>query len=185
MGSNGEVVIGYMGRLAAEKRVADMTNLADIPNTKLVIVGDGPARAEVEKQLPHAVFTGGLGGEDLPRAVASMDVFCSTGELETFCQAVQEAKACGLPVISPRKGGPIDLIDPSRTGWLYEPGDMTDFRSRVVDLVGDDYKRHAMGIAARASIENRTWENLCAELVEHYKEAIRLAGRSTRIRAVL
>jgi len=42
-----------------------------------------------------------------------------------------------------------------------------------------------MGIAARASIENRTWENLCAELVEHYKEAIRLAGRSTRIRAVL
>ena len=114
-----------------------------------------------------------------------MDVFCSTGELETFCQAVQEAKACGLPVISPRKGGPIDLIDPSRTGWLYEPGDMNDFRSRVVDLVGDDYKRHAMGIAARASIENRTWENLCAELVEHYKEAIRLAGRSTRIRAVL
>ena len=159
--------------------------IRDSPNTKLVIVGDGPARAEVEKQLPHAVFTGGLGGEDLPRAVASMDVFCSTGELETFCQAVQEAKACGLPVISPRKGGPIDLIDSSRTGWLYEPGDMTDFRSRVVDLVGDDYKRHAMGIAARASIENRTWENLCAELVEHYKEAIRLAGRSTRIRAVL
>lgn len=182
---NGEVVVGYMGRLAAEKRVADMAHLADIPNTKLVIVGNGPARSELEKQLPDAIFTGGLGGEDLPRAVASMDVFCSTGELETFCQAVQEAKACGVPVISPRKGGPIDLIDPSHTGWLYEPGDMADFRSRVVDLVGDDYKRRAMGVAARASIENRTWENLCSELVVHYEDAIRLAGRSTRIRAAL
>nr|WP_290126382.1 glycosyltransferase family 1 protein [Cutibacterium avidum] len=182
---NGEVVVGYMGRLAAEKRVADMAHLADIPNTKLVIVGNGPARSELEKQLPDAIFTGGLGGEDLPRAVASMDVFCSTGELETFCQAVQEAKACGVPVISPRKGGPIDLIDPSHTGWLYEPGDMADFRSRVVDLVGDDYKRRAMGVAARASIENRTWENLCNELVEHYEDAIRLSGHSTRARAAL
>lgn len=178
---NGETVIGYMGRLAAEKRVEDMAAVADIPGTRLVIVGRGPDRENLEKALPNAVFTGGLGGEDLPRAVATMDVFCSTGELETFCQAVQEAKACGVPVISPRKGGPIDLIDPSRTGWLYEPGDMDDFRSRVVDLVGDDYKRQAMGRAARASIEDRTWENVCAELVEHYEEAIRVGGCSHHV----
>ena len=173
---NGEVVVGYMGRLAAEKRVQDMAVLADIPGVKLVIVGHGPDRDQLEKQIPGAIFTGGLGGEDLPRAVASMDVFCSTGELETFCQAVQEAKACGVPVISPRRGGPIDLIDPSRTGWLYEPGNMDEFRSYVVDLVGDGYKRRAMGTAARASIEDRTWGHLCAELVGHYEEAIRIGS---------
>ena len=42
-----------------------------------------------------------------------------------------------------------------------------------------------MGVAARASIENRTWENLCSELVEHYEDAIRLSGHSTRARAAL
>ena len=79
-------------------------------------------------------------------------------------------------MISPRRGGPIDLIDPSRTGWLYEPGNMDEFRSYVVDLVGDGYKRRAMGTAARASIEDRTWGHLCAELVGHYEEAIRIGS---------
>lgn len=176
---NGQTVIGYMGRLATEKRVRDMAALRGIPGTRIVIIGHGPDRADLEKEIPEAVFTGGLVGEDLPRALASMDVFCSTGELETFCQAVQEAKASGLPVISPRRGGPIDLIDPSRTGWLYEPGDMDEFRSRVEDLVGDPYKRAAMGRAARASIEDRTWDHLCAELVEHYREAVRVGSLSS------
>lgn len=175
---NGETVIGYMGRLATEKRVEDMAALDGIPGTRIVIVGHGPSREALEKALPEAVFCGGLYGEELPRAVASMDIFCSTGELETFCQAVQEAKASGLPVVSPRRGGPIDLIDPSRTGWLYEPGNMAEFRERVTDLVGDPYKRAAMGRAARASIEDRTWENLCDELMEHYREAIRLGSLS-------
>lgn len=175
---HGEVVIGYMGRLASEKRVKDLSAVADVPGTQVVVVGQGPDRPALEEALPGAIFTGALGGEDLPRAVASMDVFCSTGELETFCQAVQEAKACGVPVVSPRKGGPIDLIDPSRTGWLYEPGDMAEFRRHVLDLVGDSYKRRAMGQAARASIEDRTWAHLCSELVDHYREAIRLGGRT-------
>ena len=178
-------IVGFVGRLAAEKGVHRLTALNDREDIQLVIVGDGPERPLLEAQLPNAFFTGSLGGEELAAAYASLDIFVHAGEFETFCQAIQEAKACGVPVISPRKGGPIDLIDPSRTGWLYEPGDMADFRSRVVDLVGDDYKRRAMGVAARASIENRTWQNLCSELVEHYKEAIRLAGRSTKIRAAL
>ncbi|MDN6660050.1 MAG: alpha-mannosyltransferase, partial [Acidipropionibacterium jensenii] len=76
----------------------------------------------------------------------------------------------------PRRGGPIELIDPSRTGWLYEPGNMTEFRERVTDLVGDPFKREAMGRAARASIEDRTWDHLCAELMDHYREAIRLGS---------
>jgi phosphatidylinositol alpha 1,6-mannosyltransferase len=129
------------------------------------------------------VFTGQLTGEDLPVALASLDLFVHTGELETFCQAIQEAKAAGLPVVAPRRGGPIDLIDQSRTGWLYRPGDLAAMRGHVVDLIGDDAKRSAFSTAARESVLGRTWEKVCAELVGHYRKAIRMSVRGHRIAA--
>ncbi|NLE18328.1 MAG: glycosyltransferase family 1 protein, partial [Propioniciclava sp.] len=123
---------------------------------------------------PDAVFTGQLRGEELAAAVASFDVFVTPGELETFGQTIQEAMASGLPVVAPASGGPVDLVDPSRTGWLYTPGDLLGLREHVADLVGDDAKRRAMGRSAREATEPRTWAAICAQLVEHYAEAIAL-----------
>ncbi|MEO5920812.1 MAG: GDSL-type esterase/lipase family protein [Pseudolysinimonas sp.] len=169
---NGEVVIGYVGRLAPEKQVADLRAIADLPGTRLVIVGDGPSRAALERALPNAVFLGFQGGEKLAEAVAGFDLFVHPGENETFCQTVQEALASGVPVVATGRGGPIDLVQNSRTGWLYRPGDLADLRARVLDLTGDAGKRRAFAIEARESVAYRTWASLGDELLGHYSDAI-------------
>ncbi|WP_119698078.1 glycosyltransferase [Microbacterium halotolerans] len=172
--SGEEKIVGYVGRLAPEKQVDDLRAVADLPGTRLVVVGDGPERERLERELPGAVFTGFLGGDDLAEAVASFDVFVHPGESETFCQTVQEALASGVPVVATGRGGPVDLVRSSVDGWLYRPGDLDDLRARVADLLGDDAKRASFALAARDSVRSRTWAALTEQLVDHYGEAARL-----------
>ncbi|WIY83248.1 glycosyltransferase family 1 protein [Propionimicrobium sp. PCR01-08-3] len=175
---NGEVVVGYMGRLGPEKQVDDLVALEGLPGVRLVIIGDGPQRAELQGRLPSAVFVGMKSGDELPRFLASLDLFVHPGESETFCQAIQEAQASGLPTIAPRRGGPIDLIDSSHNGWLYAPGDLDAMRAEVNDLAGDRFKRVTFGRTARKHVEGRTWPKLCDQLLDYYCAAIDLGVRS-------
>ena len=181
----GTKIIGYVGRLAVEKQVEDLAVLADLPNTRLVVVGDGPLRRRMEQVLPQAHFTGFLDREDLPRAVASFDVMVAPGELETFCQTIQEAMASAVPVIAPARGGPLDLVDSSRTGWLYSPGDLGRMRDHVSDLLGDEAKRLAFGQAARSAVLHRSWKSVCSQLVGHYAWAIEHPTAQTPRRPML
>lgn len=167
----GETVIGYVGRLAPEKQVADLAALADLPGTRLVIVGDGPSRPALEQVLPGAVFTGHLSGVELAEALASFDVFVHPGESETFGQTIQEALASGVPVVATGVGGPVDLVRSSVDGWLYRPGDLGELRARVADLAGDEGKRRAFAEAAHASVQGRTWDAVCRTLVGYYEES--------------
>lgn len=167
----GEILVACIGRLAVEKQLSDLRVLDGIPQVTLVVVGQGPARAELEALLPRAVFTGQLAGRELAELVASCDIVVHPGESETFGQVIQEALASGVPVVATGVGGPRDLVRSSINGWLYRPGDLSELRSRVQDLAGDAAKRRAFARAARESVEGKTWEALTEQLVGYYEEA--------------
>lgn len=169
-GTDDRRVVGYIGRLASEKHVERLRALVGRRDVQLVIVGDGPERARLERLLPDAVFTGELHGTELAEAYASLDVFVHTGEFETFCQSLQEALASGVPSIAPNAGGPVDLIDHEVTGELLEVESFeTDLPGAVDRLTCGDH--YGFRERARAGVLPRTWPGLCDSLLGHYREA--------------
>lgn len=170
--------MGFVGRLAAEKQVEDLAVLSDLPGVRLIVIGDGPERERLSRRLSGAHFTGLLPGPELSRAVASLDVVVHPGPYETFCQSTQEAMASGVPVVAVGAGGLLDLVDSSRTGWLYPPGNLRAMRTHVADLAGAEAKRQAMGTAAHDAVRARTWPVVRDRLLGHYVEAARsMVGR--------
>ncbi|MFE2810422.1 glycosyltransferase family 4 protein [Streptomyces nigra] len=174
---NGELIVGYVGRLAPEKRVELLAGACGLDGVRVVIVGDGPSRPSLEQALPGAVFLGRRTGDDLARIFASLDLFVHTGPFETFCQTVQEAMASALPVVAPAAGGPLDLVAHGRTGLLVPPHDATAVRDAVRALAAGPALRAAFGAAGRATVEGRTWAAVGDRLIGHY--AAVLAGRRT------
>ncbi len=170
----GEVVVGYVGRLATEKRLELLSGVARLPGVRLVIVGSGPADAAVRRALPGALFLGYRHGEELASIYASLDVFAHAGPHETFGNTLQEAAASGLPVVAPAAGGPLDLVDDGVTGFLVEPGSADALTRAVSALLGDATMRAAQGQAARQAMLQRSWSARGDELIGHY-EAV-LAG---------
>jgi phosphatidylinositol alpha 1,6-mannosyltransferase len=168
---DGELVVGYVGRLAAEKELDLLTALQGVAGIRLVLVGGGPDEARLRSLLPDAVFAGVLHGVELAAAYASLDVFCHTGRHETYCQAAQEALASGVPVVAPRAGGPIDVVSPG-AGFLYEPGDGGDMAAYVRRLAEQPVLRRRMALAAHRSVAGRSWRSVNELLVSHYRSAI-------------
>ncbi|MEU3618740.1 glycosyltransferase family 1 protein [Streptomyces sp. NPDC006872] len=169
---NGELIVGYVGRLAPEKQVELLAGACGLDGVRVVVVGDGPSRPGLEDALPGAVFLGKRTGDELARIFASLDVFVHTGPFETFCQTVQEAMASGVPVIAPAAGGPLDLVDHGRTGLLFPPRDEAAVRDAVAALAADPARRTAFAAAGRATVEGRTWAAVGDRLIGHYQDVL-------------
>lgn len=167
----GETLLGYVGRLAPEKELHRLVEIADLPGTRLVLVGDGPARAELESLLPGAVFLGLRHGDDLARAYAAFDAFVHTGTRETFGQTLQEAAATGLPVVAPAAGGPLDLVEHGRTGYLFDPQRPGSLRLCIQALLDADH-RAALGRAGLARVASLSWSSVVTDLLGHYGDVI-------------
>lgn len=170
---HGETLVGYIGRLAPEKEVELLAGLRGMRGVRLVVVGDGPSMPRLRARLgEETAFLGRLGGAELARAYAALDVFVHPGRHETFGQTVQEAHASGLPVIAPRAGGPVDLVTPGTDGFLFEPGDAVQLRAAVATLASDTALRARMGEAGRRRVLRKTWAALTEELIAHYGAAM-------------
>ncbi|WP_405994623.1 glycosyltransferase family 4 protein [Streptomyces sp. NBC_00986] len=178
---NGELLVGYVGRLAPEKQIELLAGTCGLPGVRVVVVGDGPSRPHLDEALPGAVFLGRRTGDELARIFASLDIFVHTGPFETFCQTVQEAMASGVPVVAPAAGGPLDLVAHGRTGFLFPPRDEAAVTDAVRTLAADPALRAEYGTAARAMVEGRTWAAVGDQLIAHYGDV--LAARKVVVAA--
>lgn len=169
---NDEVVIGFVGRLAKEKQVERLAPLLELPNVRVVIVGDGPERDDLQRKLPGARFVGFQSGAMLSALVATFDVFVHTGVDETFCQALQEAMASGVSVVAPSAGGPLDFVQHRHNGLFWSPEVPETLVGAVDELTRNADLRARLGVAARAEVERRPWPVIMDELMGHYRSVI-------------
>jgi glycosyltransferase involved in cell wall biosynthesis len=170
----GELVISFVGRLVREKRLATYAEALNRLNAqgiacRALVVGDGPDRAWLERQLPQAVFAGFLDGESLAVAYASSDLFFFPSDTETFGAVTLEAMASGLPTLCADATGSRSLVDPGVTGFLERPDDAAAFAARVRLLASDAELRRRMGEAARARSLSFTWDEAMNAILNRYQ----------------
>jgi phosphatidylinositol alpha 1,6-mannosyltransferase len=174
---DGRMLVGFVGRLAAEKRVELLEPVSRLPGVHLVVVGDGPRARALRRVMPNATFTGQLTGPELGRAMASFDLLAHAGADETFCQVIQEALCAGVPVVATAAGGPLDLVRHGWNGQLWLGDDPKVLAAQVAGLRDDRAELARLRGNARRSVAWRTWSRVTEELLDHYRELIdRRAG---------
>ena len=167
------VVVGYVGSLHKRNGVRRLTEAAQVPGVRLVVIGDGTQKPWLKDNLPEAKFLGALETGELATAIASLDVLLHPGTEETDCLALREAMASGVPVIAPAAAGATDVIEHGVTGLLYDPAEDLGLRRAVALLTGNPDMRQELGANARAAIAGRDWSVAADELIAtHYAGAI-------------
>jgi glycosyltransferase involved in cell wall biosynthesis len=165
----------YVGRLGHEKNIGKLrVILREVPGVRLAIVGDGPARRDLEQEYANTstVFTGALQGEELAAAFASADAFVFPSTTETLGMAMIEGLASGLPVLAARAGATGEVVNEGETGLLYDPHSDESLVAGVRKLVSDDDLRVQMGRRARAAAERRDWGSSTRTLRGYYEQAM-------------
>jgi glycosyltransferase involved in cell wall biosynthesis len=174
-----EVVILHVSRLVREKRLDTLTaalRQVTAPH-RVVIVGDGPDRDLVERELPHAVFAGFLRDEALATAYASSDIFVFPSDSESFGNVTLEAMASGLPTVCADATGSSSLVVPGQTGFLVPANDAGGFARQLTLLAQDQALRRRMGEAARVRALTYSWEETLARMLGYYRAL--LAGTAS------
>lgn len=171
-----EVVVTFVSRLVWEK---DLQTVVDSLNKiqaktkyRIMIVGDGPAKNELQLMMKDAVFTGFLGGEDLARAYASSDVFFFPSDTETFGNVTLEAMSSGLPSVVANATGSKSLVEHGINGLLCPPKKTVLFAEAINQLIDNPEERQKMSKVARQKAIPYSWEQVNDGLISNYYEAL-------------
>ncbi|HEX6039889.1 glycosyltransferase family 1 protein [Longimicrobium sp.] len=178
-------ILLMVSRLVKEKDMADLVEMERVLRSRgnthrLVLVGDGPMRGELQAALPDAYFAGHQSGEALARWYASGDVFVFPSTTETFGNVVLEAQASGLPAVVVDRGGPPDLVQPGQTGFIARGNDPADLAEKCETLLRDPERRARMGMQAREAARERDWAAINGRLIESYGTIVDQHRRTSR-----
>ena len=147
-------VMLHLGRVAPEKNIEAFLEL-DLPGSK-VVIGDGPARAELEKRHPDAHFLGYRENGDLARHLAAADVLVFPSRTDTFGLVMLEAMASGVPVAAYPVEGPLDVIENGVNGCIHE--DLATAVTEALQVDRDDCRRYA---------ETYSWEACTQQFLDN------------------
>jgi phosphatidylinositol alpha 1,6-mannosyltransferase len=181
-----ELVIAFLGRVVMEK---GLDVFADAIHAfaerglrhRVLVIGEGPARPWFEQQLPDAIFTGELTGDELARALASTDIFLNPSITEAFGNVTLEAMACGLPVIAAEATGATNLVRNGVTGTLVDGAEPDEFADALEAYALDPDLRRRQGEAALAIAKTMDWDTINSTVVRVYKHAIHKRERLARM----
>ncbi|MFZ2991116.1 glycosyltransferase family 4 protein [Ideonella sp.] len=172
-----DLVVMHVGRLAAEKNLNTLLaafeaiRLAE-PRAKLVLVGDGPARKDLQARCPDAVFAGMRHGAELAAHYASGDLFVFPSVTETFGNVTPEAMASGLPVLAYDYAAAGQLVRPQLSGMLAPFGNLSEFVRMAGDLARDREGLLVMGRQARLTTEALGWDRIVGRIESVYHALI-------------
>jgi phosphatidylinositol alpha 1,6-mannosyltransferase len=171
--SDTDLIVGFLGRLVMEKGLDVFCDTADIlakrgVKHRILVIGDGPAKQWFAERLPRAVFVGFQSGDDLGRAVASMDMLFNPSVTETFGNVTLEAMACGVPVIAARATGSENLVRDGSTGTLVPPGKTAAFADAIADYCADLGLRSAHGKGGLEASRLYDWDLINQALLDTY-----------------
>ena len=183
-----EMVIAFLGRVVMEKGLdvfSDAIHAFEplgLPH-RVLVIGEGPARPWFEQQLPNAIFTRLLTGDDLARALASSDLFLNPSITEAFGNVTLEAMACALPVVAAQATGATNLVRDGFTGTLVDGTDPEEFARTLAAYAVDPELRRRHGQAGLAIAETMDWDRINSAVIRAYKHAIVKRERLSRMMA--
>lgn len=177
-----EIAVGFLGRLVLEKGLgvfADVTRELTARGVKhrVLVIGKGPARDWFAERVPNAAFAGFQSGDDLGRAVASMDVLFNPSVTETWGQVTSEAMAAGVPVVAARATGAVDLVRDGETGLLVTPQVVGEYADAIQRFATDATFRAAAGAASHDRAAAFRWDTANEAVLDAYLDLMRQRGR--------
>ena len=179
--ADGDIVIGFLGRVVMEKGLDVFCDVMDALTKrgtahKVMVIGEGPAQDWLAQRLPDAHFVGFQQGDALGRAVASMDILFNPSVTETFGNVTLEAMACGVPVVAANATGSQSIVTHGVTGQLVPPGSIEGFAQALAVYCSDEQLRHAHGKAAQTATDAYDWNRINQVLIDIYLGLVEKRG---------